>query len=301
MFRQSLTAFMAVVEKGSISKAADSLFVSPPAVKKQIDQLEQELGFQLLTRSNRGTKLTRAGESFYQDLHYLKGYIDHAVEAARQIASDEYCSIRVGTSLFSPCTSLLEIWNQIGEKYPKYRLSIVSFNDDAENMKRIFRTIGQDFDIMVRICDVINWKSHFRFLELGKSKICLFVPRSHRLASKERIRPEDLYGEKVAIIREGTSALIDEVGAFLRTEHPRIRIETKVPHYDIELFNQCASENVPLIAADVWTGVHPYMVAIPVDWEFTMPFGLTYPLHPTKEVESFIEIIREYAREEKKC
>lgn len=36
------------------------------------------------------------------------------------------------------------------------------------------------------------------------------------------------------------------------------------------------------------------MTAVPVDWDFTMPFGITYPMHPRKETEEFVEVIKTY-------
>ena len=293
MFWQSIKTFMTVVEKGSINKAADSIFLSPPAVKKQIDQLEAQLGFRLFIRNNRGSTLTPAGESFFKDACFVAKYMEYAADYARRITEDHFYQIRIGTSLLSPCAPLLEIWNRICDDYPLFRLTIVSFSDDSESMKKNFRNIGKDFDIMVRICDVTNWKNNFQFLEIKKSPVSIFVPRSHRMSSKKMLSIPDLYGERVAIIEEGTSAIIDEISRFLRAEHPQINIENKGPHYDIDLFNKCAEDNRPLIAPDIWKKVHPYMISIPVDWNYTMPFGLSYPLNPTKETEMFIEIIRE--------
>ena len=294
MVQQAVRSFLAVVENGSFNRAAETLYLSPPAVKKQIDQLEKEIGFPLLQRTNHGVVPTPAGQSLYQDLRFLTGYTDHAVDRARQIAAGNLLTIRIGTSLLSSCKPLLEIWDRIGDLHPQFRLSIVSFSDDADSMGRIFRTIGKEFDLMVRVCDVTNWKDYFRFLPMGESRFCVFVPKANPLARKKSLHLAELYGEKLAIIRGGTSALTDEIGRFLRTEHPRIHLETVVPHYDINLFNRCADENLLLVSPDAWHDIHPSLVAVPVDWDYTMPFGITYPLNPSKEVELFIEVIRNY-------
>ncbi|MCR4712463.1 MAG: LysR family transcriptional regulator [Clostridia bacterium] len=294
MFQQAVRSFLAVVENGSFNRAAEALYLTPPAVKKQMDQLEKEIGFPLLQRTNHGVVTTLAGQSLYQDLLFLTGYIDHAVDRARQIATGDLCTIRIGTSLLSPCMPLLEFWNRIGGQYPQFRLSIVPFSDDADSMSRVFRTIGKEFDLLIRVCDVTNWKDYFRFLPVRDSHFCIYAPKTHPLARKGRLQLADLYGEKVVLIRGGTSALTDEMGRFLRTEHPRIHLETIVPHYDISLFNRCAEENLLLIAPDAWHDIHPSLEAVPVDWDYTIPFGITYPLNPPKEVELFIEVIRQH-------
>ena len=53
--------FLAVAETGSVSRAAEALFISQPAVSKQISLMEEELGFRLFERRERGAVLTEAG------------------------------------------------------------------------------------------------------------------------------------------------------------------------------------------------------------------------------------------------
>ena len=54
MYNPQLDTFICVVEAGSFSKAADKLYISPPAVIKQINSLENNLGVQLFARTHRG-------------------------------------------------------------------------------------------------------------------------------------------------------------------------------------------------------------------------------------------------------
>lgn len=63
MYNPQLETFLCVVESGSFSKAADKLYVSAPAVIKQINSLERSLGLQLFERTHRGLKVTTAGKS----------------------------------------------------------------------------------------------------------------------------------------------------------------------------------------------------------------------------------------------
>ena len=52
MYNPQLTTFLSVVESGSFTKAADALFITPPAAMKQINSLEERLGITLFTRTN---------------------------------------------------------------------------------------------------------------------------------------------------------------------------------------------------------------------------------------------------------
>lgn len=64
MYNTQLDTFLKVAELGSFNKAADALYITPPAVTKQINLLEEDLGVTLFVRSHRGLKLTPAGSPF---------------------------------------------------------------------------------------------------------------------------------------------------------------------------------------------------------------------------------------------
>lgn len=71
MYNPQLETFLCVVESGSFSKAAEKLYISAPAVIKQINSLESSLGLQLFDRTHRGLHVTEAGRSLYQDAAYV--------------------------------------------------------------------------------------------------------------------------------------------------------------------------------------------------------------------------------------
>lgn len=58
LYNPQLETFLCVAESGSFNKAAEKLFISPPAVIKQINLLEENLGLQLFLRTHRGIQLT---------------------------------------------------------------------------------------------------------------------------------------------------------------------------------------------------------------------------------------------------
>ena len=70
MYNPQLETFIRVADAGSFNKAAEELFISPPAVIKQINLLEAQLGLTLFVRTHRGLKLTEAGKSLYHCLLY---------------------------------------------------------------------------------------------------------------------------------------------------------------------------------------------------------------------------------------
>ena len=103
MYNPQLTTFISVAENGSFTKAADDLYMTPTAVMKQINVLEERLGTTLFDRTNRGLQLTEAGKSFLQDARYIIDYSDRAIQKAKEIdGEDKQQSIRIGTSIMTP-------------------------------------------------------------------------------------------------------------------------------------------------------------------------------------------------------
>jgi transcriptional regulator len=67
MYNPQLETFLRVADAGSFNKAAEESYITPTAVIKQINLLEESLGVKLFDRSHRGLCLTKAGRSMYQD------------------------------------------------------------------------------------------------------------------------------------------------------------------------------------------------------------------------------------------
>ena len=76
MYNPQLDTFLCVVEAGSFSKAAEQLYISAPAVIKQINSLEASLGMKLFD--------TEAGQSIYNDAKYIIGYCKESVQRAKE-------------------------------------------------------------------------------------------------------------------------------------------------------------------------------------------------------------------------
>ena len=77
-----LKIFVAVANNHSFNKAANQLFISAPAVIKQINALENSIKVQLFNRTHNGVFLTKAGESFYQDATKLIAAYDQSINRA---------------------------------------------------------------------------------------------------------------------------------------------------------------------------------------------------------------------------
>ena len=86
MFNSQLTVFVCVADCGSFNKAAEQLYISPPAVMKKINALEKHLDMKLFDRTSQGIRLTAAGKVIYRHARFLIDNSDKAIEEAKQAA-----------------------------------------------------------------------------------------------------------------------------------------------------------------------------------------------------------------------
>src|SRR6185436_14218305 len=91
-----LRYFLAVGEAWNFTKAAAQLRVAQPALSRQVQDLEEEIGVDLLRRSPRGVTLTAEGKLFLEEVRELLNRTDEAVEKVRALARGEYGELHVG-------------------------------------------------------------------------------------------------------------------------------------------------------------------------------------------------------------
>src|SRR5437588_5246932 len=91
-----LRYFLAVGEGLNFTRAAAQLRVAQPALSRQVQDLEDEIGVDLLRRSPRGVALTAEGKLFLEEVRDLLKRADESVEKVRTLARGEYGELHVG-------------------------------------------------------------------------------------------------------------------------------------------------------------------------------------------------------------
>ncbi len=293
MLNSNLKAFVRVAECGSFTKAAESLYLSPTAVMKQINALEKHLDLILLERSPAGVRLTAAGEVIYQDAKFLLDYSRRSIANARQKMETDSRTFCVGTSMLNPARPFMELWYQVSREFPNYKLHLVPYEDNHEGILAEIARLGEKFDFLIGVCDSRRWLDQCNMFPLGRYPKMCAVSREHRLAGKECLELSDLYGETLMMVAEGDSGTNDFIRNDLRRNHPAIRLEDTPHFYDISVFNRCAETENVLLTLECWKDVHPALVTLPVQWSYSIPYGLLYALHPREDVKRFVETVKD--------
>ncbi|MGM9614724.1 MAG: LysR family transcriptional regulator [Oscillospiraceae bacterium] len=289
MYNAMLDTLIAVADHGSFTKAAKHLFISPTAVMKQINALESHLNLKLIDRTASGARLTPAGEVIYRDAKFMIDYSQKSVAAANAAMHAYDTTFCVGTSLLNPAKPFMDLWYRVNQSFPDYKLHLVPFEDNHEGILSEIGKLGEKFDFLIGVCDSKAWLSLCNFLPLGRYKKMIAVSREHPLAAKSRIDIEDLYGETLMMVSAGDSGVNDVIRHDLETNHPQIHIEDTPLFYDLSVFNRCAQTGNVLLTIECWQEVHPGLVSIPVNWDYSIPFGLLYSIHASEDVRRFVK------------
>ena len=186
----------------------------------------------------------------------------------------------------------MDLWYRVSPQFPGFQLHIVPFEDDHQGILGEIAALGEKFDFLIGACDSRQWLDRCNFLPLGVYHHCVAVPRDHPLARKETLTIQDLYGQTLMMVKEGDSPTVDQVRAFVR-QHPAIAIEDTPQFYDMEVFNRCLQTRQPLLTLDCWSEVHPLLATLPVDWDFTIPYGILYTLEPDGDILRFLALVKE--------
>ena len=118
--------FCVVAECKNITRAAEQLHISQPAISKSIKSLEEQLGGTLFVRTKRGVFLTEEGKEFYHYLKQAMEYIHNAEHKFNDLIHLETGSIRIGISTTLTKQLLLPILEKFHDQYPNINIEITT-------------------------------------------------------------------------------------------------------------------------------------------------------------------------------
>lgn len=252
MYNPQLETFLRVADAGSFNKAAEEAYITATAVIKQINLLEDSLGVKLFERTHRGLILTKAGKSLYQDAKYIIQYCKDSVTRAKNAMQEDNAVIRIGTSPMTPAQLLMQIWPQIQEQCPDLKFQIVPYENTPENAREILANLGKNIDVVGGIFDetMLDLR-RCAGLELSREPFCCAVSIHHRLAAKDKLQIQDLYGENLLLIHRDWSHYVDQLRDDLWRNHPQIQI-VDFDFYNTDIFNRCENSYDVLLAIPGW-------------------------------------------------
>lgn len=291
MLNFDIQVFITVAEAGSLTAASHLLYISPTAIMKRINNLENQLGIKLFNRSHHGLTLTGAGRSFYQDSKFLSQHANTAINRARAISTDETFIIRVAFSLINSDPQLMNLLDKVNQQDSRFEYEITSFDDSREQFINLIGNLNRSIDLIAGSLDFSDWINKLaQTYTISKKRLGIIVSPHNQLFFRNKININDLDKQSIYITQNDESSLVKDV----RKEIKKTGINVNwvfVDRYDIDLLNQCSLTDILILASPEWANVHPLLKSVPINWSYQSHSGFIYAKNPNNHVKEFIKIL----------
>lgn len=211
----TLRYFRTIAAMGHMTRAAQVLGVTQPALSAAVKKLEAEVGAPLLDRTGRGVALTDAGRVFLERAQACLRQADAAVEAVRQLVGLEEGSIRVGGGATAITTLLPPVVSTIRSRYPGLRF----FVREAGSAAVAAAVLSRELDLgIVTLPPKGTWgvpgAEDLLIAPLVDDELRLIVPPAGRWKPRKagEFRWKEIAGEPFVAFEGGTAvrAIIDQ-------------------------------------------------------------------------------------------
>lgn len=167
--------FYAVANHKNITKAAEELSISQPAISKSIKNLEEQLGGQLFVRTKRGVILTEEGKEFYNYIKQAIEYISNAENKFTELINLETGCIRIGIGTTLTKEFLLPYLEKFHRLYPKIDIEIVT-NMTSELFPKLRNGL---IDIIVLNLNEKNYGQDINIIKCKKVTDCFVMNKTY--------------------------------------------------------------------------------------------------------------------------
>jgi DNA-binding transcriptional LysR family regulator len=247
-----LRYFVAVAEMENVSRAALKLHVSQPSVSRQIRDLEEELGVQLLERTAKSVRLTDPGRAFLEEARTILKHADDAVLKVRSIAGTFQTELRVGDWPLGTGRIMPALLRAYQEAMPNVHVKLHDWS--------VYQNIAGVRDGRLQLAILVpppktNALNDFLFQQLKTARLCLAVSSSHPFARRQSVSLTNAAREPfVGLIRESYPQYQQHLASIFARVNPKPRI---VEEHDgwTGLFSAVGAGTGVAISSDVFSYV----------------------------------------------
>ena len=198
---KSLRYFLAIVDEGSISAAAESLNLSQPNISRQMTLLEKELGAKLFERGSRRIVLTEEGMLLRRRAVEILQLADTAVTEIGSAGKGVIGTVRIGCGETDAMRVVARAIRRFSEMHPMVRFELHSGN--AEDVSDLLERGLVDFGVLIEPTD----KTRYDYLSFPTEiRWGALVRRDDPLARFCGVMPSDIAGRKVIVSRQNMAA-----------------------------------------------------------------------------------------------
>jgi DNA-binding transcriptional LysR family regulator len=270
-----LRYFVAVGDEEHYGRAAKQLHVAQPALSRQIQDLEEEIGLKLFDRLPRGVKISTAGKSFLDDARRILQQVNEATLRAKRAAAGQTGTLRVGfVESISWHGVVPDSFREFRERQP-----------DAELQLRPLSSLQQIEAIRSGQLDagflftMANIERELAQLEVDVLNLMLAVPKGHPLTKLKKVRLRDLTDTAFIWFPRRESPIYYD-----RLMHECFRGGLKSPHVVQEAVNEatilslvsCRLGVAFVSSATRWRCPESVVLLPVVDLKLPLPFAIVW-------------------------
>ncbi len=285
MTDEQLKLLFLVAEKGSFSKAEETGYVSKQAILKQINKLEEELGFSLFERGKKGVRLTEAGTQFVSGMKKLQGQKEKLIKACRSVVDDQ--CIRIGNVEHQ--VLLDRVTHEFTQRYPGIRIiRAVHPNHSGEwRVENNIIDVGETFS---------NDKApafHYTFKPLTHVPFVAAMRHGHPLSSLSAVSLSQLTQYPLTVFpRMLDSRVIDVLHEAFKGRQENLIERDDVDH-QVEAAFECLSGDSLLLTANPFIHSISELVKVPLDTGWAREYGIIYNEPVSSAVRKYIDLAEE--------
>ncbi|HWB47106.1 MAG TPA: LysR substrate-binding domain-containing protein [Hyphomicrobiaceae bacterium] len=204
---RQLRYFSAVAQTGHFGLAAEQCAVTQPALSMQIQDLEKELGLQLLERGRKGVSLTPGGREIAERAARLLADVTDLIDSARQLAGTFSGTLRFGAIPSIAPYLLPQLLPLIRAAHPDLDLQL----RETQTQKLLEELVDGQLDVVLLALPVEH--PGIEAMPLFDDRFLLALPASRKVGSRVRATPDLLRNDRLLLLEEG-HCLRDQALAF---------------------------------------------------------------------------------------
>lgn len=291
-----INVFLNVSETLNLSKTAQNLHMTQPAVTKNIQQLEGELSKKLFLRGKQGVTLTEAGEYFYQHMTDIMENIDQLVTHVKNHNYLSTFSLGYTNTPFEE-KFLPQLLNEVSSKKNELNIILKNFNLNSG----IDDLISRRLDLILTTSENVEGSSLIKFDPIFKSNFVALVPKESPLTTRKQLDINDLNDANIILFNPRQSPpAISKLQKELQLIS-KIGKDTIADTVAILITLVKGKQGVGILPDFVIDETDPDILAIPLNYSNKTTYGIAYLTENNGlEFNELIAMIKSIAKNEKK-
>lgn len=291
MIDKKIEYFIQVVENGSFSSAAKSLYISQPALSKQIALLEKELDITLFDRHHYRPTLTSEGQYFYDEIIKLTESYQDILNHLKEV---KHKTIRIGITGAYENKEFMNAIKVIKNKYQNIDISFIKCNFNESSLK----LLNNDLDICLGIESTFKNINTINYDILYHYHMCVICSFDHPLAIYNEITPSMIKDEPMILLsKDFGKNMYNDFMKSCEEDGFKPNIKKVVNSFDGLIFNVSIGEGIAIVSNNVVSPSEVKIIDL-VNSHHSNNYVIAY--HQYEEdniIQSLIKDIKEYFKD----